>query len=58
MSVEDLLSRINRMSKLKLFRQREIVQEVINRFGRDDDVANIHPIYVYVTRKQYEEGPK
>lgn len=46
------------MSKLKLFRQRDIIQEVVRRFGQDADVANIHPFYVYITRKQYEEGPK
>lgn len=59
MNIECLLSNLNRMSKLKLFRQRPIIQEVVKRFGRQDvDMPNIHPIFVYVVRKQYEEGPK
>ncbi len=59
MSVECLLSNINRMSKLKLFRNRDIIQEIVRRFGQPDaESAIIHPIHVFITRKQYEEGPK
>lgn len=59
MSIECLLSNLNRMSKLKLFRQRTIIQEVVKRFSQqDEEMTNIHPILVYVVRKQYEEGPK
>jgi len=59
MSIASLLSNLNRMSKLKLFRQRPIIQEVVKRFNQQDEgVTDIHPIFVYVVRKQYEEAPK
>lgn len=59
MSIEALLSHINRMSKLKLFRHRDVVRAVISRFQELDIVdVNIHPIYVYILRKQYELAPK
>lgn len=59
MSIDCLLSNINRMSKLKLFRHRDVVREVVSRFQRSDVVdVNIHPIYVYILRKRYELGPK
>lgn len=58
MSIDCLLSNINRMSKLKLFRHRDVVREVVSRFQRSDVVdVNIHPIYVYILRKRYELGP-
>lgn len=58
MSIDCLLSKINRMSKLKLFKHYEIIAAVVRRFEQDGGETNVHPIYVYVTRKQYEEGPK
>lgn len=47
------------MSKLKLLRHRDVIREVVLKF-QDLDVVdvNIHPIYVYILRKEYELGPK
>lgn len=59
MNLETLLSNINRLSKLKLLSNRDVVREVVSRLQQMDVVdVNIHPTYVYIVRKRYELGPK
>lgn len=56
MSTATLLSKLTKMSRMKLFSNREIITAVTNKFGVSG--KKVHPIHVYVVRKSYEEGPK
>lgn len=57
MPPEQLLSLINRLSRLRMFGYPEIVAKVVSKLG-ELNTPTIHPMYVYITRKRYEEGPK
>lgn len=56
MSATALLSKLTKMSRMKLFSDHEVITAVTNKFAISGD--KVHPIHVYVVRKSYEEGPK